>query len=841
MSISDDERSFVLQTLSENLVISRRVDISSLQSVLRDLIDASISCEDEFMACQVIANVAIQTGEGLNEVAGYITDRILHKHVYSSSNTEQLVLRLGRVLEEMLTYMAKKLSKHKDNDNMDGFNDDFIRADLNQVARVIIESVDQLFTSAKGVQRANDKDNCAQSAYCLSIIRISVFLSASCPILAHQGGGTFAEKVLPLTLIPIAIELLHVDVVRTPEGYNVFKSACSVLVLIDGNNTMKPYCKALYETLTAIFEAVKKKVIPEGVLVLLLPLIGHMSKQFPMFAFQIGKYFLSESAAIFSSGDALHDNDVPVVMMTLKMLDVVTRSCHLVVPKLESKIQFLLKDITNVRMSHISIKLNYLAGRLSLSMLEGNGQSNDVSKLLEKNLCRHAELLKRDKWGEYKLGCRAVISSRPVLAHHIFESLANSASSEQSFLWLKALENISEAGKLMIESKAIGIPGALTKLSLASTMLMSLEGKFRGSPMTFQFQLEVIDLQIDFLNLCMSARGLAGEMQLTGVATKSFKRTHLHQKNIGLCFAALADRYRSMYQRHCFNKSYQTKTSIISMSALCRFLAIFTGGMIFGEMPPPQLQNFQCVDWPDGEGSYPSIQIVNAFNENVVKPLEGRNLDSCARSHTLREVLDLMLKTPLPFPSNFFTIEKSANTAPASLFVSADPLDVDRETPVLNHSINGNSGKFGSDMIEVIENTCGMPCDILVCGKIPERYFLSETSFSSCGSVEITHSLEYDSPLYNANEETDTAPIEEDESMELNEDDEDEQIGKNVTVHRTSLLPGGAFLTKVECLVEEEGYFFAKFKLNYIDPKGCKWNVPIPDRSGELFIKSSFT
>lgn len=104
------------------------------------------------------------------------------------------------------------------------------------------------------------------------------------------------------------------------------------------------------------------------------------------------------------------------------------------------------------------------------------------------------------------------------------------------------------------------------------------------SQMTFRFQLEVIDLNIAFLQLCLSARGLAGEMQLTGVKARSFTRTHLHQRNIGLCFAALADRHRSLYQRHCFNKSHQTKTSIRSMSALCRFMAIFTGKVVFEEM-----------------------------------------------------------------------------------------------------------------------------------------------------------------------------------------------------------------------------------------------------------------
>lgn len=231
--------------------------------------------------------------------------------------------------------------------------------------------------------------------------------------------------------------------------------------------------------------------------------------------------------------------------------------------------------------------------------------------------------------------------------------------------------------------------------------------------------------------------------------------------------------------------------------------------------------------------------MIKMFNENVLKPLEGRSIDSFTRSHILKEALELILKIPLPFPSEFFTIENSASTTPATLLVSADPLDVDREAPMPHVPTNGHLERPSTDTIEVVENTCGIPCDILVCGKIPDRY-LAEISSLSSGSVEITYSLKYDGPLFDTNEETDTAPTEEDESMNLSEEDEDEQTRGNLNAHITCLLPGGRFLTKVECNVEAEGYFFAKFRLNYIDPLGRKWNVPTPHHSGELFIKASF-
>ena len=216
------------------------------------------------------------------------------------------------------------------------------------------------------------------------------------------------------------------------------------------------------------------------------------------------------------------------------------------------------------------------------------------------------------------------------IAQELYQDLLRLPSTEKSYLWLSALSKVAAAENALSQNGARGIPSSTPALHSALTYLYSLSALDGEMPRhLFDFQIEVITLRLDLLDVCVTMRGLASEIRLTGIVPKSNTRSGQHMHNMDKCFYALASRYFRFYRRFGIFRCQQSRTVIRTLFALCRFLGR-AAGKVFSEVSTAtntrRNEEHATTLWPKGDSLHPMICLIEKLDDLVVKPM-GSSVD----------------------------------------------------------------------------------------------------------------------------------------------------------------------------------------------------------------------
>ena len=426
-----------------------------------------------------------------------------------------------------------------------------------------------------------------------------------------------------------------------------------------------------------------------------------------------------------------------------------------------------------------------------------------------------------DPWTLFQLARHAFCTANFGIAGDILaNNLLTRAASEQTHLFYVATNLLAQAEDIISEKGAIGIPQALPSLQSAKSQLRSLQRLAAGSD--FSFQLELVACRIDFLNLCVTLRGLCGEMRLVNSGPGRLTRTRLHQRNMMHCFYLLSSRYAAIYRHYGLFHCQQTRTSLRTLSSLCRFLAR-ASAKTFVESSHSQkshIHEFHETDgalWPEGDVSHPITRMISKFSDSVLWSLD-ENVAPNVRAAAMMEMLDPILMCPLPSPRGYFTPKQRPS---ATLRLSGDPEDTLQDNEI-------DSSEAGTCFeAEVVEIPPGEPITLYATGSISQR--LRSAANLPFSQVIAWHKISYDGPLiteddvYGEDGQGSDPPF--DEGLGAGTED-----GEMLTEapHSAPVRSDGKYTLPVTLEpITKEGYYMVKLSLGCRDARCGEFEIPI--------------
>mmetsp|Transcript_26547 Transcript_26547/g.38805 ORF Transcript_26547/g.38805 Transcript_26547/m.38805 type:complete len:713 (+) Transcript_26547:1-2139(+) len=468
-------------------------------------------------------------------------------------------------------------------------------------------------------------------------------------------------------------------------------------------------------------------------------------------------------------------------------------------------------------------------------------------------------------WTIFQLARHAYTTANFGIAHDLFTQklLSTSSSTEKSYLWLSALSKTAKAEDIISKEGILGVSRASVLLDSSIAHIQSLSSLSGvGSQLDdygddeddndnenpFSFQLHLLHHRLDFLNLCVTARGLCAEMKLTGSVPMKGTRSFLHQRNACHCFYALASRYFRLYSLHGIMHTQQTRTSLRMLYALCRFMGdalskVFAEAVVgsSGGSNASRLSRIHSLatsPWPVGDSTHPASNLIRILKEKVIEPM-GESIDPIVRASVIIQVLDTVLMCPVPSPRGFLSIKPPSR---AELRMSGHPNSV---SPVKCEE--GEGCEKMDDEAEVLDVLPGLPCTVYISGKVPRSYFQkADLSFSQ---VVLWHKVHYDGPLDRADGDDQDGGEEQqsevdgaggnndDSSMNLSaEDGEDEN--RTDSPIATALLPNGRFFFSIEWVAprHRDGYYRMQVRLGCRDVRFAEWEISTLPNTDTIFL-----
>ena len=260
-------------------------------------------------------------------------------------------------------------------------------------------------------------------------------------------------------------------------------------------------------------------------------------------------------------------------------------------------------------------------------------------------------------WNMYMLARHALVTGNFRVAQATYEQALLLASSEPAFLWLSALKHVAEAEATLSTHAAKGIPSATMLLRAAESSLDSLSIFIGRDSGDFTVQLKLIRLRLDFLDLLVGLRQLIREMRLTGTGPAKNTRPSLHLQNFIECFNRLATHYLTVYRQHGLFICQQSRTSLRSLHALCRFVGDAARSTFADFLPESSkgvdhMNLINALTLPKGDASHPLTVIMQRLDELVLKDMDS-SIEPTIRAAAVLELVDGILKTPCPFPRDF--------------------------------------------------------------------------------------------------------------------------------------------------------------------------------------------
>lgn len=420
------------------------------------------------------------------------------------------------------------------------------------------------------------------------------------------------------------------------------------------------------------------------------------------------------------------------------------------------------------------------------------------------------QILIADRWNLYQLGRLALRTGNWAAASKCYNQILKSRLSERYFVWITALIKISDSELSLTKHAAMGIPAATTMMRSALSTLVSLNSLDGSHDSDFSFQISCVRLRLDFLDLLAGLRHLIREMRLTGSTPAKRTRSFLHFLNIMRCFDALANRYLFAYRQYGLFSCQQTRTSLRTLFALCRFLArtvrvVFSDAHLGNkkdekEKRPP--------NEPTGDTSCPVTRFMQRLEEGLLHKMNSA-IDPVIRAAAMLEVVDGLLLCPVPFPMRFLVVSALPT---GTLQLHADPEEVTNDENRIDCYPGLSFGFCASGTI---------PNAVLAKSKLPFT------------TVLLWHRAGYAGPL----QEDEQLEKQEDEHMADEKQEEDAAAATklkviprpwNYTLVSTGLLRNGNFSVKVECpTIREEGNYVIEAKLGCRDIRGGEWEIPI--------------
>ena len=328
------------------------------------------------------------------------------------------------------------------------------------------------------------------------------------------------------------------------------------------------------------------------------------------------------------------------------------------------------KDITSEPKQHLIASL--LACRRGRFFADGN---ESVDEFVHKHVTGEG---KSNGWHSYLLARHALVTGNFKLAQTMYENVLPLASSESAFLWLSALKSVAEGEATISMHAAKGIPLATTSLRSAESSLVSLSFFAGRSTVDLSAQLKILRLRLDFLDLLTGFRQLTREMRLTGTGPAKNTRPALHLQNSVECFKRLATQYLAVYRQHGLFICQQSRTSLRSLHALCRFVADVARSTFADFLPESSkgvdhINLINALTLPKGDASHPLTVMMQRLDQLALKDMDT-SVDPTIRAAAVLELIDCILKTPCPFPRDFMV----TRPLPMSfLRLSGDPDSVD--------------------------------------------------------------------------------------------------------------------------------------------------------------------
>jgi len=496
-----------------------------------------------------------------------------------------------------------------------------------------------------------------------------------------------------------------------------------------------------------------------------------------------------------------------------------------------------LASINPVIMANYFVRIKSI---LSATLKNSDNHLLDISAALL--TCRHAMKEKpsfsfddfgkgvNDLWCLYKLTRHAFSTANFDIAKEILQKrMLTSAASEKTHLWFMTLNQMAIGEDIVVKQGIRGLVDGISNLNSSLTHLYALMALHRDNMEgCFQLQQKLLSNRIDFFNLCTTAHSFSNEMLLTGGDMDKHTRSSLHVRNLYFCFHALAKRYIQIYQTFGILCSMQTRAALRSLSGICRFMGKMTSKVFCDTMPVLLLS--ERSQYPAADSSNISIKLIEKLNSDVLDVLDER-VDSSVRSRVLSELLGVVLKSPVPFPPDFF----SPKALPMSTIrLSADPLDVplppssEFEAPAKNEEEDHVS-------TEVIDVQPGFSCTIYASGKLPNIYLSGREP--SINQVLCRYKIVYDGPI-----EDDKNDDEYTTSSGQNIENEEPNFLfssslKNGDTFTSNIFPDGKFFIPIECTPDEkEGYYLVTVALTCGDVDGNEWKLSASEDECKIFI-----
>lgn len=454
------------------------------------------------------------------------------------------------------------------------------------------------------------------------------------------------------------------------------------------------------------------------------------------------------------------------------------------------------------------------------------------NKATDQTLQQVEKFIDRDDttgWDLYMLGRQALVSGNFAAAMSLYEELSLLSTSEHNFLWLSALQKVAAAESILLSDGAKGIPTSTIYLRSATSSIMALPGFLSSIKADFGFQRKLLSLRLDFLDMICTIRQLTSEMRLTNVGPKRFTRPSLHLKSAVKLLSILASKYLSLYRQHGLFICQQSRTAVRTLHALCRFVSSATRSTFIDEIPEANTFNFhtnviQALTQPQGDSSHPLTVLMKRLDSQVLKDMSGA-VDAKIRAAAMLQVLDGVLKVPIPFPRSFLRT-KTVPCVKYRLFVDADLYD--------------DHGDMDDDMEDEIEVSTGTLITFFASGSIPKT--LVEQAHLPFCIVLLWHTVIFQANPTKHSNDADQEKQQGDDNNASTSDTHSLSSSMNFAISggeknpaptAVSLSPSGNFFMKIDCeaLFMEGGLYTIETRLGCRDIRGGEWELPVGTES----------
>ena len=419
-------------------------------------------------------------------------------------------------------------------------------------------------------------------------------------------------------------------------------------------------------------------------------------------------------------------------------------------------------------------------------------------------------------WERYLMARHALVTGNFEIAKTIYQQLSAFSTSESSFLWLSVLEKVAEAEATLSSKASHGIPVATEQLRSATSFLQSLSSFNESSAdVSFVFQAKFLNLRLDFLDLLVTIRQLTREMRLTRAGPKKNTRPNVHLRASVTYFSVLATKYLSLYRQFGLFIDQQSRTSLRTLHALCRFVASAARSTFVETLPETSMEDFQknaiqALTLPKGDAFHPLTILMKKLDAAVLKDMSSL-VDAKIRAAAMLEIMDGLLRAPCPFPRDF-TLTKSIPFASLKLSVDPELLEYTDEI---------------DDEVEIFP---GSSVSFCASGTIPSA--LLQRSKLPFYTVLLWHTI----TLRETYQEDET--FSESKANQGNKGNASSFAFINPAPTATPLSSNGSFFMTVECQpIIDEGLYIIETRLGCRDIRCGEWEVPLKEFNHSISVR----